>query len=270
MFQGKIWGFSKIALYSCLSALQGHILPSLCKFVFFWVREFLLYPQRWIYYAIHELKYALFFISLLLYLTLPHYTEFPVRHRFSSCLPEISVWPQSTAFCVGLLRLTSGHGTTCDTRGTLLMSTRKINNSLLYKMKWIQLYVSTQTKHLISSCVVKMTWNSWLNVELKRILVKLTPLKHLILIIVLIFKIILEQYIYDQKYIIFISLQLWNIRLYVVYYKRIKDRIKEKDIIYWGIHFQNIFLNRKIHLTICKVTKVVGGRAVWYSRKWTY
>lgn len=68
----------------------------------------------------HALKMSLFFIfafqnlSFLGFFFLTFFFFF-----FFTLLPEISAWPQSTAFCEGLLQPISGRGTTCGQKGAL-------------------------------------------------------------------------------------------------------------------------------------------------------
>lgn len=88
-----------------------------------------------------QLIYTLSVLALLFHaLNLSLFFSVACRIDFFSCkIPEISVWPQSTASCEGLLQPISGRGTTCERRGHLLVKhwegktkTNKKNSYLLY------------------------------------------------------------------------------------------------------------------------------------------
>lgn len=61
-------------------------------------------------------------------------------------LPEISAWPQSTAFCEGLLQPISGRGTTCGQKGALF-----------------SLWEGGEKTCLLAVCLSKHIWHFYIN-----------------------------------------------------------------------------------------------------------
>lgn len=73
------------------------------------------------YYSLLALNLSLLISLLPLPFAFPTVTpnNFTFLLWISFCLPEISSWPQSTAFCEGLLQLIFEHGTTYDRKGDI-------------------------------------------------------------------------------------------------------------------------------------------------------